>query len=263
MWPRRRAGAIDEREWAAAIEGLPILDRLDGTEVARLHGLATRFIAAKTIEPVQGQTLEALDVVVIAAQACVPILSLGLDAYASWRTVVVYPAGFISRGRDVDDAGVEHAWEEERGGESWVGGPVVLSFEDVEASGHGDGYNVVIHEMAHKLDMLDGDANGRPPLHRGMDPVAWTRDFSAAYDDLNARIESGEEPPIDEYAAEEPGEFFAVASEFFFESPGVLDDAYPSVYAHLRGFYRQDPLADLARIGRSGSHRGGKGRDCA
>ena len=127
----------------------------------------------------------------------------------------------------------------------------------MEASGCGDGYNVVIHEMAHKLDMLDGDANGRPPLHRGMDAVAWSRDFGAAFEDLNRRIEAGETPPIDDYAAEEPGEFFAVASECFFETPGALAAAYPAVYSHLRGFYRQDSLARLERFQRGRSAQEG------
>ena len=83
-----------------------------------------------------------------------------------------------------------------------------------------------------------------------MDPGTWTRDFSAAFEDLNERIDAGVPLPIDEYAAEEPGEFFAVASESFFETPDVLEDAYPAIYAHLRDFYRQDPLARLARAGR-------------
>ena len=251
MWPRRRARTIGEAEWAAVVDGLPILDALDEEEIGQLRVLASHFIATKSIEPVHGQRLRTFDVAVIAAQACLPILTLGIDAYASWRSVVVYPAGFISRGHEVDEAGVEHKWQEERSGESWTGGPVVLSYEDVEASGHGEGYNVVIHEMAHKLDMLDGDANGRPPLHRGMDAVAWTRDFSAAFEDLSRRVEAGEPPPIDDYAAEEPGEFFAVASEYFFETPEALDATYPAVYAHLRDFYRQDPLGRLERL-----HRG-------
>ena len=249
MWPRRhRARGIDEADWAAVLDRLPILDPLDDEERARLRDLAARFVAGKSIQPVLGQEMGVVDVAVIAAQACLPVLALGLDAYRSWRTVVVYPAGFVSRGHEVDEAGVEHAWEEERSGESWLGGPVVLSLEDVEASGCGDGYNVVIHEMAHKLDMLDGDANGRPPLHRGMDAAAWSRDFGAAFEDLNRRIEAGETPPIDDYAAEEPGEFFAVASECFFETPGALAAAYATVYSHLRAFYRQDPLARLERF---------------
>ena len=254
MWARRRARAIiDEADWAAALGRLPILEPLDDGERDRLRGLAARFVAGKSIEPVLGQRVDAVDAAVIAALACLPVLALGLDAYRSWRTVVIYPAGFVSRGRETDEAGVEHEWEEERSGESWLGGPMVLSFEDVDASGRGDGYNVVIHEAAHKLDMLDGDANGRPPLHQGMDAAAWSRDFAAAFEDLNRRIEMGETPPIDEYAGEEPGEFFAVASECFFETPGVLEAAYPSVYGHLRAFYRQDPLARLERRRRAGS----------
>ena len=257
MWPRRRARRIDDADWAAVLDRLPILDPLEDDERARLRDLAARFVAGKSIEPVLGQTVGAVDVAIIAAQACLPILTLGLDAYRSWRTVVVYPAGFVSRGHEVDDAGVEHRWEEERSGESWLGGPVVLSLEDVEASGCGDGYNVVIHEMAHKLDMLDGDANGRPPLHRGMDAAAWSRDFGAAFEDLKRRVEAGETPPIDDYAAEDPGEFFAVASECFFETPGALAAAYASVYSHLRAFYRQDPLARLERFRRARSTQEG------
>ena len=248
MWPRRRVTVMDEADWAAVLDALPILDPLDDGEAARLRTLAADFAAGKTIEPVHGQRLGRVDRAVIAALACLPILSLGLEAYAPWRTVVVYPAGFVAREREVDEAGVEHEWEEARSGESWFDGPVVLSLEDVEASGGGEGYNVVVHEMAHKLDMLDGEANGRPPLHRGMDPEAWARDFGAAYEDLNRRVEAGEAPPIDEYAAEEPGEFFAVASEWFFERPDALHAAYPAVYAHLRDFYRQDPLARLERL---------------
>ena len=253
MWTRRRAQAIDEADWAAALNALPILDPLNEGETVRLRELAAGFLAKKSIEPVHGRHLDRVDAAVIAALACLPILSLGLEAYARWRSVVVYPAGFVAREREVDEAGVEHEWEETRSGESWFDGPVVLSFEDVEASGRGEGYNVVVHEMAHKLDTLDGDANGRPPLHRGMDPKAWSRDFSAAFEDLSRRIEAGETLPIDEYAADDPGEFFAVASEWFFERPDALDAAYPAVYGHLRDFYRQDPLARLARAEHPGA----------
>ena len=258
MW-RRRAHAIDEADWSAALDTLPILAPLDDDERARLRRLSERFVTSKSIETVLGQDLGTLGVAVISAQACLPVLALGLEAYASWRTVVVYPAGFVSREHEVDEAGVAHEWSEERSGEAWSGGPVVLSFEDVEASGQGEGYNVVIHEMAHKLDMLDGDANGRPPLHREMDAQAWSRDFGAAFEDLNRHVDAGEMPPVDEYAAEEPGEFFAVASEYFFELPGVLESAYPAVYGHLRDFYRQDPLARLERVAAERNRNRGTG----
>lgn len=259
MWPRRRA-AIADPDWAAALDALPVLAPLDDGERARLRALAARFAAKKSIETADAAGaaggrggLEPAGVARLAALACLPVLELGLDAYAPWSSIVVYPAGFLARDREVDEAGVEHEWEEARVGESWFRGPVVLSWEDVEASGRGgggDGYNVVVHEMAHKLDMLDGGANGRPPLHRGMDPRAWYRDLSAAFEDLNRRLAAGEEPPIDDYAAEDPGEFFAVASEWFFELPDALAAAYPAVYAQLRGFYRQDPRARLARLER-------------
>ena len=246
MWPRRRK-LINEADWMAALDVLPILNPLNEDECVRLRELSSRFIAGKSIEPVRGQRLDAADIVVIAAQACLPVLALGLDAYASWWSIVVYPGGFVAREHEVDEAGVEHEWDEACAGESWFRGPVILSWEDIMASGQGEGYNVVIHEMAHKLDMLHDEANGRPSLHRDMDPEAWHRDFSAAFEDMNRRIDAGETLPIDEYAAADPGEFFAVTSEYFFDAPGLLDAAYPAVYSRLRDFYRQDPLARLER----------------
>ena len=123
------------------------------------------------------------------------------------------------------------------------------------------GYNVVIHEFAHKLDMRNGDPNGFPPLHKGMAPADWKRAFSDAYRDFLAKVEAAEALPerrmqrvldalpLDPYAAESAGEFFAVASEAFFETPEVLAPAYPAVYEQLRLFYKQDPGARLARPG--------------
>jgi MtfA peptidase len=121
----------------------------------------------------------------------------------------------------------------------------VLSWADVARSGEEDGVNVVIHEFAHKLDMLNGDANGFPPLHKGMDREAWSLAFEAAYSDFCNRVDAGEYTDIDPYASESPGEFFAVLSEAFFEIPEVVHASYPTVYDQLRQFYRQDPLARL------------------
>ncbi len=239
MWPHRQK-PIDESVWRAALDALPALAPLDASERARLRELSARFIAGKSIEPVRGQCLDALDLVVIAAQACLPVLVPGLGAYSSWHSIVVYPGSFVAREYEMDEAGVEHEWEEARAGEAWLCGPVILSWEDIAASGQGEGYNVIIHEMAHKLDMLHGGANGCPSLHRGMDLEAWNRDFGAAFEDMNRRIDAGETLVIDEYAAEDPAEFFAVTSEYFFDAPAVLDSAYPAVYRRLSDFYRQD-----------------------
>jgi hypothetical protein len=93
--------------------------------------------------------------------------------------------------------------------------------------------------------MLNGDANGYPPLHRGMSTAAWARDFERAYEDLCARVDAGEDTAIDPYATTAPAEFFAVLTEMFFEVPGLLDAEYPAVYRQLQQFYRQHPLARL------------------
>jgi len=168
----------------------------------------------------------------------------------------------------VDEAGVVHLTQDPMAGEAWLGGPVVLSYEDValaaDETARVAGYNVVIHEFAHKLDMRNGDANGCPPLHAGMSAAAWKAAFGAAYEDFCARVDRAEllpgvraqaaldALPIDPYGAESPGEFFAVASEAFFETPELLEPPYPAVYEALRLFYRQDPGARLARHASAG-----------
>jgi len=108
----------------------------------------------------------------------------------------------------------------------------------------------VIHELAHKLDMLNGDANGLPPLHSGMHVEEWASAMQQAYDDLNRQLDANpdSETAIDPYAAENPAEFFAVTSEYFFSAPDLLHQAYPQVYRQLSLFYRQDPLARLAKL---------------
>ena len=123
---------------------------------------------------------------------------------------------------------------------------MILSWADAERSG--DGYNVVIHEFAHKLDMLNGDANGFPPLHADMDRARWSATFGAAYEEFCARVERREETAIDPYAAENPAEFFAVLSEAFFETPDAVRSEYPAVYGELAAFYRQDPALRLSRM---------------
>jgi Mlc titration factor MtfA (ptsG expression regulator) len=120
-----------------------------------------------------------------------------------------------------------------------------LSWADVAASGGCEGYNAVIHELAHKLDYSDGSVNGCPALHEGMRVRDWRAAFEPAYEDLCRRVDAGEETAIDPYAAEAPEEFFAVTSEYFFEQPGLLKQTYPAVYTQMQQFYRQDPASRL------------------
>ena len=243
--------AVTDEVWRTLRESVPIVTTLREPDAEKLRGLTDSFLRTKSLEGAGGFELQDEMRVMVAAQACIPILELGIDAYAGWRSVVVYPGGFVSRGTSVDETGIEHEWEEPRSGEAWSHGPVVLSWEDIAASGRLEGYNVVIHEMAHKLDMLNGDANGFPPLHQEMDGAVWYRAFSDAFEDLCARVDAGEETAVDDYATEGPDEFFAVTSEYFFELPEVLEECYPRVYSELRAFYRQDPVERiLAAYGR-------------
>src|SRR5690606_2497766 len=134
----------------------------------------------------------------------------------------------------VDAAGVLHEWDDELIGEAWDSGPLILSWADVEVDlddPHA-GFCVAVHEMAHKLDALDGVLDGTPPLPRDWQR-AWARDFQEAYDGFVARVDAGGEVAIDPYAAEAPEEFFAVCSEYHFSQPALLRDGFPQVAAHF------------------------------
>ncbi|HEX5364257.1 MAG TPA: M90 family metallopeptidase [Gallionella sp.] len=224
---------------------LPLFHGLNPEEIARLRELAGKLLADKAFSGAGGAEPDVAMATVIAAFAALPVLNLGYGWYEGWQEIVVYPGEFLHEGEQMDEAGVVHHVRHASSGESWEGGPMVLSWQDVEQSGLGEGYNVVIHEFAHKLDMRNGSANGRPSLHSGMNPDDWAHDFLAAYDDLCRRVDGGEEILIDPYAAESPAEFFAVLSECFFEAPDVLHAAYPEVYRQLQRFYLQDPLMRL------------------
>lgn len=239
------APVLDEQAWQW-VTGLPVFDGLSDEEIARLRELAGRLLADKAFNGADGFEVDIGMATVISAFAALPVLNLGYGWYEGWNEIVVYPGEFLYDGEQTDEAGVVHHVRHARSGESWEGGPMVLSWQDVEQSGLGEGYNVVIHEFAHKLDMKNGNANGRPPLHSGMNPEDWARDLQTAYDDLCRRVDNGEETVIDPYAAESPAEFFAVLSEYFFEAPDLLHQVYPAVYGQLRQFYLQAPLARLA-----------------
>jgi Mlc titration factor MtfA (ptsG expression regulator) len=245
QWRRQRAAArlaISDAQWADAEYALPFLDRLSDAERTRLRNLAGQFIAEKEWSGARGLTLTAPMQLSIALQACLPILELGLDWYRGWVGIVVYSGDFVIPRRVVDDDGVVHEYDDPVLGEAWQGGPVLLSwFPDHHGLNEVGDVSIVIHEFAHKLDMANGEVDGMPALHADMDPQEWHSAFQPAYEDFCRRIDAGEDTEIDPYAAEHPSEFFAVASEVFFEAPDLLMGEYPAVYAQLRRFYRQDP----------------------
>ena len=249
-WKRKRTlerHRIDDALWQRALEHLPFLRGLSADEARRLKELAVLFLAEKQFTPVRGLVLSDDDRVEIALQACLPVLELGLDWYDGWVGVVVHPADFHVQRSETGEDGVVHEWDDDLVGESWPGGPVVLSWEALDDAGSvpQGGANVVIHEFAHKLDMMAGEADGVPPLPSRAARERWIEGFDRAFDRFCREVEAGKETFLDPYAAEHEAEFFAVASEAFFESPHALRKDFAELYELFAGFYKQDPAKRL------------------
>jgi Mlc titration factor MtfA (ptsG expression regulator) len=237
-WRRKRVlqkHTMDDVLWRQATQKLPFIEKLPAD---KLKALVLLFLAEKEFTGTHGLAVTDAMRVSIGAQACVPILELGIDWYAGWTGIVVYPGDFGVRRSEVGEDGVTHEWQDELAGEAMPGGPVVLSWD---AAAHDAQINVVIHEFAHKLDMLNGAADGLPPLHMGMGRRAWVAAFEQAYEGFCDALERGKDTWLDPYAAEHPAEFFAVLSEKFFTDAKEVKRRYPDVYEQLKLFYRQDP----------------------
>ncbi|MEP7101031.1 MAG: M90 family metallopeptidase [Burkholderiales bacterium] len=183
--------------------------------------------------------------VTIAAQACLLILNRRTDHFANLRQVLVYPGAFVVDKVRADGAGVSHERRDALAGESWSLGQVVLSWQDTldGASVIDDGRNVVIHEFAHQLDQANGAANGAPQLPSRARRARWQRVLGAEFQALQRRVSAGEESLLSDYGAVDPAEFFAVASEVFFEQPARLAAEHATLYRELSGFYRVNPLS--------------------
>jgi Mlc titration factor MtfA (ptsG expression regulator) len=244
-WWRKRIvqrSDISEAQWNRAFSALPLLDRLPDNDRQRLRELAILFLHQKSFSGAHGLDVTEEMMLLIALQACLPILNLGIEWYRDWVTVIVYPAGFAPERTEVDEYGLVHRVKRPLSGEAWQRGPVILSWEATENAGVLDGSNVVIHEFVHKLDMLNGAANGFPPLHENMIPSDWSEVFTAAFDDFQRKRRHGIDTGIHDYAATSPAEFIAVLSEVFFEKPQTLLQAYPEVYNKFKSFFLQDPM---------------------
>lgn len=225
-------------DWLTAAQRIVILDRLSADEQARLFVLATLFLDDKSIKGAQGFKITDKVRLSIALQACLPILNLGLEWYAGWSSIIIYQGAYKSVTKSVDEFGIVHEGQQHRSGEAWLRGPVILSWKDAEHAGERDGHNVVIHEFVHKLDMMNGRANGFPPLSSATEAKRWTAVMSRDFEDFQQQHKSG----LDRYGATNPAEFFAVLSEVFFETPEKLVDAYPDIYDIMVSFFRQSPL---------------------
>ncbi len=237
--------AIPQPLWDLTLARFPFLVQPDETAAARLRTMATLFLAEKEFTGAGGVVVDDAMAVAIAAQACLPVLNLGLDQYDGFVGIVVHADVVVARRRMEDEAGIVHEYDEELAGEAMHGGPVMLSWRDVDEAGDSAdaGYNVVIHEFAHVLDMRNGGADGVPVLPTRSAEREWVDVLEAEYDAFCARVDDGEETLLDPYAAEAPEELFAVASEAFFVAAGSFRAEHPRLYALLSGFYRQDPAA--------------------
>lgn len=233
---------IQHDVWHAVTDRLEILHRLTAVEKAHLRELSTLFLNQKRFIGVEIDLTDDMRVTV-AAQACLPILHLGLGLLSDWTDIVIYPKAFYVNRDHVDECGVVHPQERLLSGEAWSRGPIILSWADIEQDIRDchQGHNVIIHEIAHKLDMLDGSSNGMPPLHYQMPISEWTATLSEAYTILQQHVQRHERTCVNPYAASNPAEFFAVFSEYFFSVPEVLFTHFPLVYRQLEQYYRQAP----------------------
>ncbi len=196
----------------------------------RLEGLVKAFLAEKRFEGCGGLEITEEIKVTIAAQACILILNQPLKLYPKLETILVYPHSYV---HGADSSGIVQ-------GESWQYGPVILSWDDTLGGGRNvhDGHNVVMHEFAHQLDQEDGYADGTPILHGKGKYSAWTKILAEEYEEFEQMCREGKGKVMNEYGATNPAEFFAVATETFFEKPEQMQKRYPELYEQLRGYYR-------------------------
>lgn len=240
---RRQPPLPDPSLWHAVRARTPWVARLEGERDERLQRLAARFLADKVFTPVGGLALDEVQRAQLAALCCLPLLEFGPEGLAGWRELIVYPEAFRVNRTHVDAAGVLHQWDDELIGEAWESGPLILSWADVESdlAQPRAGFCVAVHEMAHKIDALDGVLDGTPPLPRDWQR-AWARDFQQSYDAFVDRVDREEDTAIDPYAAEAPEEFFAVCSEYHFSDPATLEREMPRVAQHLERFFGPSPF---------------------
>lgn len=213
----------------------------------RLHGQLNVFLAEKKFKGCGGLQLTDEITVTIAGIASLLLLNERGNYFSKLKLILVYPSAFIANNTTVFG---EYYLEEKqiKAGESWGTGIVVLSWENIryDARHWQDGRNVILHEFAHQLDQEAGNASGVPILEKKSDYVTWAKVFRTEYEQLCREVELGKETVIDEYGATDPGEFFAVATETFFEKPFLMKKKHPELYNELKHYYNLD-LVELIK----------------
>ncbi len=236
--------ALPDPLWLSTLRDYPFLTADSDNDPAQLRAMVSKFLADKEFSGANGLHINDAIAVAIAAQACLPVLHLGLNWYDDFKGIVVHPGAMLASREVVDDAGVVHHYKETLTGETMHHGPVTLSWADVVASGDSaqTGYNVVIHEFVHKLDMRSGKADGCPPLPSRVVWENWRVTMQASYARFQTQLTMAErfgaEPPwLDAYAATTPAEFFAVASEAYFVNRRRFAQEFPELLPLFAQFF--------------------------
>ena len=245
-WRRERTlerRAIPDALWQLTLARYPFLAERGESKVEKLRELSTLFLAQKEFNGVGDLDVTDEMAVAIAAQACLPALELGLEWFDGFVGIVVHADAVVARREIEDDDGVVHAFDEELSGEAMSGGPVMLAWRDVDEAGEtaACGYNVVVHEFAHVIDMRGGVTARLEAVDPSTEHGRWLNALADDYEAFAARIDADEETFLDPYGAEALEEFFAVASEAFFVAPRDLEQEQPRTYALLKTFFKQDP----------------------
>ncbi len=244
-WRTRRAldrRAIGETLWQDTLRALPFIAQRSTDDLNRLRELVSLFLDQKEFTGAGGFEVTDRVAVAVAAQACLPILRFGLQPYEGFVGIVMHADEVVASREVADESGLVHRYDEVLAGEAVDGGPLMLSWTD--ASGERSspwGYNVVIHEFAHVLDMHNGRADGMPALPSAAAQRHWLGVMQSEYDHFRERVVCGHDTVIDPYGAESIDEFFAVASESFFVTPSQLLAERPALYLLLADYFQQDP----------------------
>ncbi|MDN4060499.1 zinc-dependent peptidase [Massilia sp. YIM B02769] len=218
---------------------------MDAAQRSRLERLVRRFLHEKTFVGCAGLDITDEMRVTIAGQACLLLLGTkGELVYPTLHSVLVYPGAFLVPRRQVDEAGVVSEERQDLLGESWGDGRVILSWDHVRRAGGDDpGHNVVLHEFAHQLDSESGSTNGAPYLGSAERYRSWSEVLSRDFDALRHDAWFGQQGVLDHYGATNPAEFFAVATEAFFEQPHRLAERHTALFEEFLKYYRVDPCA--------------------
>jgi Mlc titration factor MtfA (ptsG expression regulator) len=249
-WREARAlerHAIPDELWRRVLAAFPFIATRSAEDLQSLRTLCSLFLSRKEFHGAQGIEITDEMAVAIAAQACLPILKLGIEAYDGFVGIVVHPDEVVAPREVMDEDGVVHQYDEVLTGEAMEGGPVMLAWSDVVAAAGDDEatvYNVVIHEFAHVLDMADGVADGVPLLPNTAARDAWIECIDAEYERFADRIDDGDDTSLlDPYGAEAVEEFFAVAAEAFFVAPQAMRREHPALYDLFASYFRQSPAS--------------------